>query len=150
MNNLISARFSQFLPRYLISSFFELRYGQGKLLLEIDENPLSKTVGSFHNFFTLFYDYKFVALEKDSEENTEILQKCLYFDIPLDITKKIQVTKDEFYDINFKEISIGDMYLISPLHEKNSENEITGSTLLLFHSNHDGTLEIAKSIEEDD
>ena len=149
MNNIVNTRFSQIFPRWLISFCYELRYSSGKLLFEIDENPISKTVGSFHNFFILFYDYKFATLQNDSTKTEEILQKCQYFDVPENITNQIQVTKDEFYDINLREISIGDMYIINPLHATNDEDVKVGSTLLLFHSDYNGTSQIAKDIDVD-
>ena len=88
MTQILTAKFSQILPRWIISPCYELIHTQGKFVIEVEDNPLSKTVAGYHNFLTLYYDYKLVY---GSEQNEgDIRKNCLVFDIPESITKKIQ------------------------------------------------------------
>ena len=142
MTDIITAKFSQILPRWQFSASYELTHTQGKFTVDLEVNPVSKTCSGFHNFFKLFFDYKFshpkmLESEGENSEKTPIqdfqTKKCVTFDIPLKITKQIQVTKSEFSDIRYEEIKMGDIYLMENLNSINTDKEKIGATLAIFH-----------------
>jgi hypothetical protein len=88
MTQVLTAKFSQILPRWIISPCYELIHSNGKFVIEVEDNPLSKTVAGYHNFLRLYFDYK---LGYGSEQDLFGVRKnCVVFDIPESITKKIQ------------------------------------------------------------
>jgi hypothetical protein len=88
MTQILTAKFSQILPRWIISPCYELIHSKGKFVIEVEDNPLSKTVAGYHNFLGLYYDYKLAYCSQ--QDLLGVRKHCVVFDIPESITKKIQ------------------------------------------------------------